>query len=166
MPGSDLEFYKVSYNQEQYFPLSRQTTLYLNGDVGYGDSYDDASLPFFENYYAGGKSSVRGFADNTLGPRDVFDDPLGGNVKLVGNAEFIFPVPFMTDNSSVRMSTFVDAGNVYDDEIDIGELRYSVGVSVKWLSPFGALSFNLAQPINDNEDDEVQTFQFSFGSGI
>jgi outer membrane protein insertion porin family len=157
----------LSYNQEQYFPISTNTTLYLNADFGYGDSYGDAeSLPFFENYYAGGKGSVRGFTDNTLGPRDIFDDPIGGSVKLVGNAEFIFPVPFMPDNKSVRMSTFVDAGNVYDDEIDVGELRYSVGVSAKWLSPFGALSFSLAMPINDGEDDEVQTFQFAFGSGI
>lgn len=167
VPGSDLEFYKISYNQKQYFPISSHTTLYLNGDFGYGDSYGDAEkLPFFENYYAGGKGSVRGFTDNTLGPRDVFDDPIGGSVKLVGNAEFIFPVPFMPESKTVRMSTFVDAGNVYDDEIDIGELRYSVGVSAKWLSPFGALSFSLAMPINDGEDDEVQTFQFAFGSGI
>ncbi|PHS71320.1 MAG: outer membrane protein assembly factor BamA [Cycloclasticus sp.] len=167
VPGSDLEFYKISYNQKQYFPISRHTTLYLNGDFGYGDSYGDAdSLPFFENYYAGGKGSVRGFTDNTLGPRDAFDDPIGGSVKLVGNAEFIFPVPFMADNNSVRLSTFVDAGNVYDDEIDLGELRYSVGVSAKWLSPFGALSFSLAQPINKGDDDEIQTFQFAFGSGI
>ena len=167
VPGSDLEFYKLSYNQKQYIPISSHTTLYLNADFGYGDSYGDAeSLPFFENYYAGGKGSVRGFTDNTLGPRDVFDDPIGGSVKLVGNAEFIFPVPFMPESKTVRMSTFVDAGNVYDDEIDIGELRYSVGVSAKWLSPFGALSFSLAMPINDGEDDEVQTFQFAFGSGI
>jgi len=101
-----------------------------------------------------------------LGPRDVFDDPIGGSVKLVGNAEFIFPVPFMPESKTVRLSTFVDAGNVYDDEIDLGELRYSVGLSAKWLSPFGALSFSLAMPINDGDDDEVQTFQFSFGSGI
>ena len=85
---------------------------------------------------------------------------------MVGNAEFIFPVPFMEDSNTVRLSTFVDAGNVYDDEIDVGELKYSVGVSAKWLSPFGALAFSLAQPLNDDENDEVQTFQFSFGSGI
>ena len=167
VPGSDLEFYKLSYNQKHYFPITSNTTLYLNGDFGYGDSYGDAeSLPFFENYYAGGKGSVRGFNDNTLGPRDVFDDPIGGSVKLVGNAEFIFPVPFMPESKTVRLSTFVDAGNVYDDEIDLGELRYSLGVSAKWLSPFGALSISLAAPLNDDEDDEVQTFQFAFGSGI
>lgn len=167
VPGSDLEFYKVSYNQKHYFPVTRHTTLYLNADFGYGDSYGEAeTLPFFENYYAGGKNSVRGFTDNTLGPKDIYGDATGGSVKLVGNAEFVFPVPFMPDSKTVRLSTFFDAGNVYDDEIDIGDLRYSVGVSAKWLSPFGALSFSLAMPINDDEDDEVQAFQFAFGSGI
>jgi outer membrane protein insertion porin family len=167
VPGSDVEFYKISYNQKQYYPITAHTTLYLNGDFGYGDSYGDAEkLPFFENYYAGGKGSVRGFTDNTLGPRDVFGDPTGGNVKMVGNAEFVFPFPFLVDSNTVRLSTFIDAGNVYDDEIDLGEIRSSVGVSAKWLSPFGPLSFSIAQPINKGEGDEVQTFQFSFGSGI
>jgi len=167
VPGSDLEFYKLSYNQKQYIPITRHTTLFLNGEIGYGDSYGDAeSLPFFENYFAGGKGSVRGFTDNTLGPRDIFNDPIGGSVKLVGNAEFIFPVPFAADTKTVRLSAFVDAGNVYDNEIDLGEIRYSVGVSAKWLSPFGALSFSLATPLNEEENDELQTFQFSFGSGI
>jgi len=172
VPGSDLEFYKISYNQKQYFPITKHTTLYLNGDFGYGDSYGDAeSLPFFENYYAGGKGSVRGYSDNTLGPRDTNtlfdeDDPIGGSIKLVANAEFIFPVPLMPDSKTVRLSTFIDAGNVYDDSIDLGELRYSVGVSAKWLSPFGALSFSLAAPLNSGDDDETEAFQFSFGSGI
>jgi len=167
LPGSDLEFYKLTYNQKHYFAVTKHTTLYLNGNFGYGDSYGDAeSLPFFENYYAGGKNSVRGFTDNTLGPKDEFGDAIGGSVKLVGNAEYIFPVPFMPESKTVRLSTFMDAGNVYDDEIDVGDLRYSVGVSAKWLSPFGALSVSLAMPLNDDEDDEVQVFQFSFGSGI
>jgi len=167
IPGSDLEFYKLTYNQKHYFPVTKHTTLYLNGNFGYGDSYGDAeSLPFFENYYAGGKNSVRGYTDNTLGPKDEFGDASGGSVKLVGNAEYIFPVPFMQESKTVRLSTFVDAGNVFDDSLDIGDLRYSVGVSAKWLSPFGALSVSLAVPLNDDEDDEVQVFQFAFGSGI
>ena len=166
-PGSDLEFYKISYNQKQYIPITRHTTLYLNADFGFGDSYGDAEeLPFFENYFAGGKGSVRGFTDNTLGPRDIFNDPVGGSVKLVGNAEYIFPVPFAAESKTVRLSAFIDAGNVYDDEVDLGELRYSAGVSAKWLSPFGALSFSLATALNDEENDELQAFQFSFGSGI
>ncbi|ORU89694.1 MAG: outer membrane protein assembly factor BamA [Cycloclasticus sp. symbiont of Poecilosclerida sp. M] len=167
LPGSNLEFFKIAYNQKQYFPVSRHTTLYLNADVAYGSAYGDTTtLPFFENYYAGGKGSVRGYLDNTLGPRDHLDNVLGGSVKVVGNAEFIFPVPFAPDSKTVRLSTFLDAGNVYDDDFVAGELRSSVGVSATWLSPFGALSVSLAAPLNAGDDDETQAFQFSFGSGI
>jgi outer membrane protein insertion porin family len=167
LPGSDLEFIKINYNQKQYFPISRHTTLLLNGELGYGTSYGDTTtLPFFENYFAGGKSSVRGYLDNTLGPRDSLDNVIGGSVKVIGNAEFIFPVPFIPESKTVRLSAFVDGGNVYDDDFVAGELRYSVGVSAKWLSPFGALAVSLAAPLNSGDEDETQAFQFSFGSGI
>jgi len=168
LPGvSDLEFYKASYNQKHYFPVTKHTTLYLNGDLGYGDAYGDTStLPFFENYFAGGKSSVRGYSDNTLGPKDRYGDALGGSVKVVGNIEYVFPVPFAPESKTVRLSLFVDGGNVFDDEIMMDDLRYTVGISAKWLSPFGALSFSLSSPLNDEDDDELEVFQFALGSGI
>jgi len=168
LPGvSDLEFYKVGYNQKHYFPVTKHTTLYLNGDLGYGDAYADTStLPFFENYFAGGKNSVRGYTDNTLGPKDQFGDALGGSVKVVGNIEYVFPVPFAPESKTVRLSLFVDGGNVFDDEIMMDDLRYSMGISAKWLSPFGALSFSLSSPLNDEPDDDTEIFQFALGSGI
>jgi len=168
LPGvSDLEFYKIGYNQKHYFPVTKHTTLYLNGDLGYGDAYADTStLPFFENYFAGGKNSVRGYTDNTLGPKDQFGDALGGSVKVVGNIEYVFPVPFAPESKTVRLSLFVDGGNVFDDEIMMDDLRYSMGISAKWLSPFGALSFSLSSPLNDEPDDDTEIFQFALGSGI
>ena len=141
----------------------------LKAELGYGDSYGDADeLPFFENFFAGGNNSVRGFEDNTLGPRDVLDDPLGGNTKIVGNVEYIFPVPYQEDSNTLRLGAFLDIGNVYgeDEGVDLGELRYSVGLAVKWFSPFGALSLSVAMPFNDQADDETQVVQFSLGAGI
>jgi outer membrane protein insertion porin family len=169
LPGSDLEYYKLNYRQRQYFPLSKSLTFMLNGEIAYGDGYGGTeSLPFFEHYYAGGTRSVRGFQDNTLGPRDSRDEAFGGSSKVVGNAELIFPVPFVEKAKTVRLSAFIDAGNVFSDEqgIDIGDLRYSYGLSAKWLSPFGALSFSLAQAVNSEENDDTQQFQFSFGGGF
>ncbi|MDZ7751038.1 MAG: outer membrane protein assembly factor BamA [Gammaproteobacteria bacterium] len=167
MPGGDLNYYKVTYRHDWYIPLSERFTLLLKGDVGYGDAYGDTGeLPFFENFFAGGVRSVRGFEDNTLGPRDSQDDPLGGDVKLVGNAELLLPVPFAADSKSLRMSAFADAGNVFGpgDDVDTNNFRFSVGVGVTWLSPLGALTFSIAQPLNDEDGDEVQNFQFTFGN--
>ena len=166
VPGSDLEYYKVAYKHQHYFPLAKDLTFRLLAEVAYGDGYGDTDeLPFFEHYYAGGVKSVRGFDDNTLGPRDSRNDPFGGSSKIVGKAELFFPVPFVEDVRSVRIGSFFDAGSV-SDGFGVGDMKYSVGLSGEWLSPFGALSVSFAYPINADDDDEAKRFQFSFGSGF
>jgi outer membrane protein insertion porin family len=167
VPGSDLEYYKLNYRQQRYVPLTRNLTLSMNADVAYGDGYGDFdNLPFFENYFAGGVRSVRGFDDNTLGPRDSNGNPIGGSFKLVGGTELIFPIPFLEASNSYRMSAFFDIGNVYEnyDSFEASDLRYSVGVAGLWLSPMGPLAVSLGYPLNDKSRDEVQNFQFTFGS--
>ncbi len=201
VPFSDLTYYKASVSAVQYFPLARDLTLMLKGDVAYGNAYGSTKggLPFFEHYFAGGPLSVRGFMANTLGPRDTPSTiglqngqqprPFGGASKLVSTAELLFPVPFMADSKSIRLGAFFDAGNVFANGFDLGQLRYSTGLSAKWLSPFGALTFSIAQPLNAKTEcygnnpvsnttcpngigpgtavaDQVQRFQFSFGQGF
>jgi outer membrane protein insertion porin family len=118
-------------------------------------------LPFFENFYAGGTNSVRGFRDNTLGPREV-DQPLGGSVKTTGSLELYFPT--LIKSSSARVSAFVDFGNVYRDadDFNIDTLRYSAGVSVLWRAPVGPISISYAFPISQQPGDEVERLQFTF----
>ncbi len=167
IPGSGLEYYKLNYRQQQFVPLTRNLTLSLNGELGYGEGFGDhEQLPFFENFFAGGVRSVRGFEDNTLGPLDSNGNPIGGSFRVVGNAELIFPVPFFEDAKSFRLSAFFDIGNVFEDfkDFDADELRYSVGLAGLWLSPLGPLSISLGYPINDEADDEVQNFQFTIGT--
>ncbi len=167
IPSSDLDYYTLSYRQKRYIPLSRTFTLALKGDIGYGNAYGDTTeLPPWENFFAGGMKTVRGFKDFSLGPRDSNDDPLGGNVKLVANAEILFPAPFKLTEKTVRLSIFVDAGQVYDDEVDLNDIRYSTGAAFFWLSPFGALGFSLAYPLNDEGSDDVEYFQFSLGAAF
>ncbi len=179
VPGSDLEYYKVSYKQQHYFPLAKDLTLRLHGEVAYGDGYGKTDeLPFFENYFAGGWGSVRGYDTNTLGPRDSRARPFGGSSKIIGNAELFFPVPFMPETKSIRLGTFFDAGTV-NDGFKFDNLRYAAGLSGEWLSPFGALSVSVAMPLNsgtttyqDNEGnnqeqrDDKKYFQFNFGQNF
>ena len=136
--------------------------------MGYGDSYGDTfELPFFENFFAGGPRTVRGYEESSLGPKDFFGDSLGGNLSIVGNAELILPIPFVKEFKSVRLTAFYDIGNVYDttfEDVEIDSLRMSTGLSGVWLSPFGMLSVSIAQPFNDQEFDEIQKFQFTFGT--
>ncbi|AKH19309.1 outer membrane protein assembly factor BamA [Sedimenticola thiotaurini] len=171
IPGSDLGYYKIAYRHKRYFPLNKTFTLALNGDLAYGDVYGDTTrLPLWENFFAGGIKSVRGYADYSLGPVDEDDDPLGGNVKIVGNAELLFPAPFKLMEKTIRLSLFFDAGNVYSThdgyDVDLGELRYSTGVSALWLSPMGALGVSLGMPLNDKDGDDTEIFQFTFGTAF
>jgi outer membrane protein insertion porin family len=166
IPGSDAEFYKLSYRNTTYFPLNRWLTGSVGGDIGYGDGYGDTDyLPFFENFYAGGLRSVRGYRANTLGPRYSNDQPSGGAFRTTATAQLILPVPFMDRSENIRLAAFFDIGNVFADvdDFDFGELRYSVGVSGLWLSPLGPIVLSLAAPLNDKSGDETQPFQFSFG---
>ena len=167
LPGSSAEFYKLNYRSIVYFPLSGWLTWSLGGEIGYGDGYGntDDGLPFFENFYAGGLRSVRGFKANTLGPRYSDNQPYGGAFKTVANTQLILPVPFVEKSENVRVAAFFDIGNVFQtaDEFDFGELRYSVGLSGLWLSPFGPIVLSVAAPLNEKSGDETESFQFSFG---
>jgi outer membrane protein insertion porin family len=169
VPGSDLQYYKLTGKHQHWFNIFESYAFSLEGEVGYGDGYGDTTdLPLLRNFFAGGIRSVRGFEANTLGPRDSRNLPLGGNLKVVGTAELVIPLPFTKDVRSVRMSGFVDAGTVYGprDDIDLGEMRFSVGASVIWLSPVGALTFSLAAPFNTRSGDQTQPFQFTFGTSF
>jgi len=175
LPGSSLEYYKLSYQEQIFIPLTSRFIFSLSGDIAYGDGYGDIDyLPFFENYYAGGPRSVRGWSANSLGPRELAsDDPVGGNLRLVGSVELFAPAPVGGQfEKTLRLGAFFDFGNVWlTDEsdlvnagdVDLGDLRYSTGLSVTWLSPIGALSVSLAYPLNEQEGDETQVFQFGFG---
>lgn len=182
VPGSDLTYYKLTYNGQIFFPLTRSLTLRLRTELGYGDAYGDTnSLPFYKHYFAGGFDSIRGFKNNELGPRstphpnnpDRELDPFGGNMLVTGGVDIIFPVPFLKDQRSVQSSFFIDAGNVFNTEcpsvsvscldFDVGEVRYSVGVGATWLSGFGPLTFSIAQAFNEGPLDDTEFFQFSFG---
>ncbi|WP_262927456.1 outer membrane protein assembly factor BamA [Phytohalomonas tamaricis] len=183
-PGSDAEYYKLRYRGQKLFELNPEWSLKFRTELGYANTYGDQDIyPFYENFYAGGLGSVRGFSSNTLGQRtternDGDDDTLGGNVLIEGSAELIFPFPFVEDRRQLQSSFFLDTGNTYltdclpveagntsqcSSGIDLGELRYSVGIGLSWLTPVGPLTFSVAQPLNEKSEDDTQFFQFSLG---
>ncbi len=165
-PNSDLNFYKLSSSTRWLYPLSKKLTASLDGEVGFSDSFKSTTdVPFFEKYSAGGAQSVRGYRANSLGPKDGTVS-LGGNFRVTGTAEVIFPPPFSPDSSTVRMSLFWDVGNVFADidSFDRAQLRQSAGVSLIWLSPVGPLAFSWSQPLNNKPADRIEKFQFTLGS--
>jgi outer membrane protein insertion porin family len=195
IPGSDVEYYTATYSYRKYFPLSRFFTVLVNGDLRFGESFGDTTaIPPYKNYFAGGPNTVRGYRENTLGPRDTFGNPYGGNLMMAGQAELILPIPAKW-RSRARFTLFFDIGNVYstDDVVfydtscvtnspltcnpsneigyDFGDtdLKQSYGAAVQWLAPMGLFRFSYAFPLN--ADDPVdgrfgdRTERFQFSIG-
>lgn len=171
---ASLNYYKASYQARLYYPLIQGFIFTVMGNVGYGNTYGNQGLPFYENYYAGGIAQpgmVRGFDSYSLGPKDNHGNALGANVLVNGSAGIVLPYPFSRE--TIRVSLFADTGNVFVQGtpqvysgIDAGPMRYAGGVSVEWRSPFGPLAISLATPFNAQKYDRVQPFAFSVSSGF
>jgi outer membrane protein insertion porin family len=187
-PGSDVEFYSLSYDWLQFVPLGRWLTIMNNFEAGYANDFGSTtSIPPYRNFFAGGAESVRGFRASTLGPKDTFGNPYGGNSKLTNQFELLLPMPEKFRNSA-RFSLFFDAGNVFSNDhvtfydktnvipveytFDIGDLKYSTGIAVQWLAPLGVFRFSYAFPLNAKKGsvldygDETENFQFSIGQAF
>jgi outer membrane protein insertion porin family len=172
--SESLTYYKGSYQAHLYYPLFRGWIFSLLGNVGYGNSFNDNGLPFFENFYAGGTAQpgqVRGYDSYSLGPLDNMGNSMGANFLANGTAGLILPYPLSRD--SVRTTVFADMGNVFAQGTPdalrgtgAGPLRYSAGVSVEWRSPFGPLAFSVAKALNPQPMDQTQLFQFALSSGF
>jgi outer membrane protein insertion porin family len=178
-PVMDLQYYKLQAQTEYYKPLdsNKKYTLKLRGSLGYADDYGSEDYPFFKNFYMGGVRSVRGYRTSSIGPKYYNETAgrwftTGGTKSFLASAELYFPVPGLKKNDAFRLSAFFDAGGVFSDNESVtgseqyeqGEIRYSMGLGVQWNSPFGPLQISLAEPLNDDNTDRTQKFQFGMGS--
>ncbi|RNF49292.1 outer membrane protein assembly factor BamA [Marinomonas hwangdonensis] len=185
LPAGDQQYSKLSLTSQKYWNLndSNLWLFRLKGRLGYGKSYGDTeAFPFFENYFAGGSYSVRGYGASSLGPKNSYDagstntsSALGGNILMTGTAELIFPLPMVEDHKSVRTAVFIDGGSVFTDYclagntecnqgIQLDEIRYSAGLSWTWITPIAPLSFNFSRPLNAKSGDKTDLFQFQLGT--
>ncbi len=182
VPGSSLTYGRLSHRFKYFRPLSNNFIFSIRTELGGLFAYGDTeTAPPYENFYAGGLNSVRGFEQNSLGPRAVYDNffsgynrPVGGTYSLEGGFDLIFPIPFLEDTRSVRSSVFLDYGNVFSkeclsyetncSEFDLSELRYSLGLGVTWITALGPMSFAISSVFGDDELDETETFQFEIGN--
>lgn len=183
---NSLQYYKINYDASYYHPLPAHFVFNAKARLGFGDGYGSTgTLPFFLNYYAGGMDTVRSFDDNSLGPRDVNDKTVGGNILTTGTIELIMPEWF---GEHIRTLLYFDAGNVFDTryklrkldcetgallaqqdyKLDLSRLHYSAGAHVEWLSPFGPLRFSVGYPLNKVAGDfnTSRVFQFSVGTSL
>lgn len=169
-PAADLQYFKIYYQHQYFYPFSKGNILSFNGEIGYGDTYSNKPFPITKNYFVGGIGSVRGYQPGSLGPSYVNAAgvivPVGASSKLVGNAEYTFPVPGSGVDKTLRIFSFFDAGNIYDGAPDFSGLRTSYGLGLSWISPLGPLKFSYAFPMSKKPGDRLQRFQFQIGTAF
>lgn len=170
LPGSDLMYYTLSYRAQVYQPLIWKFFLEGNASLGYVESFGNTkSVPPYENFFAGGSRTVRGYRDGELGPRDTFDNPYGGKLRTTAQLNMIIPMPLASDGKSTRAAVFYDIGNVFAEgrDFEAQELRYTAGINFQWFTPFlGLLDLSYAFPLNEKQGDEIERFQINFGTGF
>ena len=167
-PAGDAKFLRTNAKFQQYIPFSKKFTLGLNADLGWGKGLDGRPYPVFKNYYGGGLGSVRGFDQNSLGRIDVTGAYVGGNRKLNLNAELYLPVPGTGNDRTLRLFTYLDAGNVWfeGEKFNADGLRASAGLGVTWVSPVGPLKLSYGTPIRKKPEDRIQRLQFQIGTAF
>jgi len=169
-----LKYYMLTAQQQLYVPIGRDYTVAFNAMFDFGQSYSDNQYPIIKNVYAGGIGTVRGYSTNSLGPRDLLTGTyLGGSKRVVGNVQFYLPFPGTNQDRTLRWFVFADGGQVFgtdgygnDTAINFSQLRYSAGVGLTWISPLGPLQLSYAKPLNAQETDNTQVFQFQIGTGF
>lgn len=187
--GGDMQYLKTSYQYQQFFPITRQYTFAINGEVGYAKAFGGKQYPIFKNFYAGGLGSIRGFEQNSLGPRDLplFGQTegaaIGGTKKAIFNAELSTPFPGAGNDRTLRLYGFFDVGNVFGERAPSmtdmqwksqQRLRASVGLGISWISPLGPLRLAYAFPIRSQKEDlpngiakdRIQRVQFQIGTSF
>ncbi len=168
LPAGQLRYYRATYQQTYYYPIIKDYTLSLNGEIDIGHGYGGRPLPVFKNFYAGGIGSIRGYETSSIGPRDPNGDPIGGAKRFNGNIELLFPLPGTGKDRAFRGFTFIDSAAVYAEKARITStgLRYSTGFGINWLSPIGALRLSYAIPLKTKPDDRLQRLQFTIGNSF
>ena len=168
LPLGDYRYFNISADYKSYAPISDTTTLKLTGNLNLSKGYSGKKLPFYKRHFGGGTGSVRGFGNKTLGPLYPNGKAKGGELSILGSANLITPAFFFDNNEKMRMSAFIDAGNIYEksSNIKLGDLRMSAGFGFAYLSPIGSIGAYISTPIIKKSGDTIESFGFSLGSGF
>jgi outer membrane protein insertion porin family len=159
--GGDSKFVKAVASQAYFKPVWFGHILSGRAEVGYGFGWSDEPLPIFERFYLGGPNSIRSFKARQISPVDDTGTRIGGTSEVLGNVEYIIPLPF-----NFRVAGFFDIGNVYGfgTKFDITNTREAAGAGVRWQSPFGPIRVDYGINLDRRKGEDFGAIQFSVGS--
>ncbi|MCX7913833.1 MAG: outer membrane protein assembly factor BamA [Thermodesulfovibrionales bacterium] len=160
--GGTNAFIKVLLDSGWYFPLFDVTSIHFRTRIGYASGLFNKELPLYERYYVGGIYTVRGLNYGDAGPKDVNNEPLGGEKELIFNAEYIFPI---LSEFKLKGVVFFDAGRAYDKHETFGsDLRYTTGAGIRWISPIGPIRIEWGFNLDKRAGEPSNKVEFTFGT--
>jgi outer membrane protein assembly complex protein YaeT len=160
--GSDAPFVKGFAQVFVARPLFSSWTWAQGYRLGLAHGFAGEPLIPFERFTAGGGSSLRGFANGSVGPLDVFGDPVGGEAVVVLNQELRYHRA-----GGLGGAVFYDVGNIYATVKEMSfDLRHTLGAGVRWVSPIGLLRLDIGFPLNPREGDKGYQLSFSIGQAF
>jgi len=166
--AGDTRYIRTNVQYQHYWPITRQFTFAVNGEIGYGKGLAGRPYPVFKNFYGGGLGTVRAFDQGSLGPPDVTGAYIGGNRRLNLNSELYVPVPGAGNDRTLRVFGYFDVGNVWgeSEKITTDSLRASAGIGLSWISPVGPLKLSYGSPIRKKPNDRIERLQFQIGTAF
>lgn len=166
--AGDTRYVRTNLQYQHYWPITRQFTFAVNGELGYGRGLGGNQYPVFKNFYGGGLGTVRAFDQGSLGPSDVTGAYVGGNRRVNLNSELYVPIPGAGNDRTLRVFGYVDAGNVWgeSERVTLDSMRASAGVGLSWISPVGPLKLSYGTPIRKEPNDRIQRLQFQIGTAF
>lgn len=166
--GGDNDYYKITVDSSRFFPLWREHIFSLHGRFGFAEGIGEKALPVGERFYVGGINTVRGFEFGEAGPLSTGSitlrgEPEGGNKQLFFNVEYLIPI---VKEAKVKFLVFYDYGAAFreGDPIKPNEMRESVGLGIRWISPVGPLRLEQGYNINKRPGEKKKIIEFSIGS--
>ena len=160
--GSEVDYFKLAGQSSWYFPVFRKTTFVLSGRAGYiRPMRDTVEVPIQKRFFLGGRTTVRGFKEESLGPLAVDGTPTGGNYMANFNTELRVPLQY-----GFNVALFVDAGSVWFQGIPNSEfdLRESAGVGLRYVTPVGPIALDYGWKLDRREGESASEWHFTIGA--
>jgi len=156
----DARFIKYMFTSAWFFPLPFETVFSARGRIGYiQETGESRELPDYERFVLGGINSLRGL--RKVGPKyPDSNDVKGGTRMLNFNLDYIFP---LVQSAGMKGVIFFDTGNAWNNGYDLGDMRRTAGLGIRWYSPIGPLRLEWGYVLDKKDDESPSRWEFSIG---
>jgi len=161
--GSEVGYYEITGQTSWYFPLFRRTTFVVSGRGGYAHPYGDTiAVPIQKRFFLGGRTTVRGFSEQSIGPHAADGSAIGGDYMVNGNVEFRVPLQY-----GFILATFLDAGSAWLPGHVAGQdfdLREGAGLGLRYVTPVGPISLDYGWKLDRRDGEPASEWHFTIGA--